>query len=263
MTKLQLAVFIAAVALLALLYLGFDRKPKTVKDAEKTRVLAVESTDINILLAEAKKTLKVEEANTVLVLEQQLALADNDSLKSNALKELSGGWYRIGKYALAGYFAQQVAELEDTEDAWSIAGTSYAICVQKVEDEKTKQFCTNRAAEAFENATSVNPANLQHQVNLSLVYLENPPKQNPMQGVQILLDLNKKYPKDVLVLLTLARQGMRTGQYEKATERLSNILAIEPDNVDANCLLAQVYEQLNRPQEAQPYINRCKSLIEK
>lgn len=263
MTKSQLVAVVVAAVFFVILYLGFDRKPSTVKEAEKTRILAIESTDINILLAEAKKTLKVEEANTILVLEQQLALADVDSLKSKALKELSGGWYRLGKYALAGYFAQQVAELEDTEGAWSIAGTSYAICVQKVSDDKTKQFCTNRAADAFENATSINPTNLQHQVNLSLVYLENPPKQNPMQGVQILLDLNKKHPQDVLVLLTLARQGIRTGQYEKAVERLSSILAIEPSNVDANCLLAQVYEQLNRPQEAQPYINRCKSLIEK
>ncbi len=259
MTKLQIAVILASILLFGVLYLGFDRKPKEVKAAEKVRSLEVESTSINVLLNEAKKDLEVEASNTILVLEQQLSL-QQDSTKTSVLKELSGAWYRLGKYAIAGYYAQDIAEQEDTEEAWSIAGTTYAICVQRAEEEKIKQFCSSRAANAFENATSIAPDNLRHKVNLSLVYVENPPPENPMKGIQMLLDLNRSNPNDVLVLLTLARQGMRTGQFDKAAERLQKVVSIEPNNLDANCLLAQVYEQLGKTDAAQQFVEQCKIL---
>lgn len=259
MTKLQIGVLLGAMVLLGVLYFGFDRKPQEIRAAEKTRSLEVESTNISVLLKDAKENLKVEDSNTILVLEQQLATQE-DSTDTSILKELSGAWYRIGEYAISGYYAQQVAEKEDTEQAWSIAGTSYAICVQRSETEKVKEYCTNRAANAFENATSIAPDNSQHKVNLSLVYVENPPAENPMKGIQMLLDLNRNNPNDVLVLLTLAKQGMRTGQFEKASERLQKVLSIQSDNIDANCLLAQIYEQLGQLSAAQPYIEKCKVL---
>ena len=70
MSKLQLIVVASAVVLFFGLYFGVDTKPRKQKDVEKTRSLASESADINVLLRDAKASkVSKEEANVVLALE--------------------------------------------------------------------------------------------------------------------------------------------------------------------------------------------------
>lgn len=260
MTKLQWLVIILGVVLFCVLYFGLDTKSSKIKAVEKSRLLTTETTSVQNLLQEAKAKLAPEQAGIVLAIEQRLEQATQDSLKVAMFKELSGAWYKLKYPEIAGFYAEEVASLEDTEESWSIAGTTYALCVQQTKDEKVKSYCTQRAIQAFESASSINAANTQHKVNLALVYVENPPSENPMKGVQMLLDLNKTYPEDILVLLTLARQGIRTGQFDKATERLKKVLSIDANNRDAFCLLSQILEQQGKQAEAASYSEKCKNL---
>jgi len=261
MTKLQLSVILSAIALFFALYFGCDTKPPEQEAIERSRSLAIESTDISTLRSEARKTLSPAAASNILVLEQQLEGITTDSNKVAALEELSSAWFSAGHPAIAGYYAEEIANITGTEEAWSIAGTTYAIGAQRAEDTKVRSFSSNRAIQALENAISLNPQNTQHKVNLALVYAEDPPQDNPMRGVQMLLDLNQKEPENVFVLLALARLAIRTGQYERAATRLETILQQEPSNAQAICLLADVYQNLGRA-EAQTVQERCASLTE-
>ena len=125
----------------------------------------------------------------------------------------------------------KVAELENTEQAWSIAGTTMTLGLKNADQEKIKKFCSKNAIKAFENAISMDPENVQHRTNLAICYAEYPSQDNPMQGIMMLLDLNKKHPDNVGVLITLARFGMQTGQFEKVQGRLQKVLSLEPDNL--------------------------------
>jgi len=260
MTKLQWLVILIGLVLFGVLYFGFDTKPSKIKTAEQSRALATETTSIQNLLQEAKVKLKPDEAGNILAIEQKLDQAAVDSAKISSFKALSGAWYRLKYPEIAGFYAEEAATLENSEDAWSIAGTTYVLCLQQSSDNKIRSYCTQRAVGAFENAISINATNTQHRVNLAMVYIENPPTENPMRGVQLLLDLNKSNPNDILVLLTLAKQGIRTGQLDKAKERLNSVLAIESNNKDANCLLAQILEQQGNQVEAARYGQKCKDL---
>ena len=192
LNKIQLLTVGAAILLFAILYFGCDTKPVTQKAIEKERALSVESTNIEALLLEAKATLQANVASNILALEKQMNDATEDSLQIGFMKELSGEWYRAEHPAIAAFYAEQIAEKTATEDTWSIAGTTYTICLQRSEVEKVRSFCTNRAIAAYENAISLNPTNVAHQTNLALVYTENPPQENPMKGILMLVDLNKK-----------------------------------------------------------------------
>jgi Tfp pilus assembly protein PilF len=55
----------------------------------------------------------------------------------------------------------------------------------------------------------------------------------------------------------LARFGMRTGQYEKAEERLKSALALDPEQRRLHCLMAEVQTQLNKPGVAAEYQAKC------
>lgn len=251
MTKLQWIVIFSAIGLFFLLYFGCDTKPEKQQLLEKTRALQAESTDVSVLLRDAKAKLSSSQNGRIFLLEQELNQSEEDSLRSGTLQRLSGTWFDLGYPAIAGYYAQEIAETAGTEESWSIAGTTYTICVQRAEEVKVKEYCTGRAIRSFESAMSLNPDELAHQVNLALVYTENPPADNPMRGVLMLRELNDAHPNNVLVMNTLARLAIKTGQFDRAIQRLERSLELEPENQNTICLLATVYTNAGTGYESQ------------
>ena len=112
---------------------------------------------------------------------------------------------------------------------------------------------------AFQNAASLNPTNIEHTINLALCYTENPPADNPMKGTLLLLNLEKANSGNIPVNIQLARLGIKTGQFDKAIARLEKILAKEPDNKRAVCLLAEAYSKSNNAKSAE-LVRKCEML---
>jgi len=242
MTKLQWTVILSAIGLFFLIYFGCDTKARKQQLLEKTRALQAESTDVSVLLKDAKATLSSSQNGRIFLLEQDLSQVEEDSSRVAQLQRLSGTWFDLGYPAISGFYAQEVAELLGTEESWSIAGTTYTICLQRVTEAKVKDYCSGRALRSFENAISLAPDEMAHQVNLALVYTEYPPADNPMRGILMLRELNDAHPNNVLVMNTLARLAIRTGQFDRAIQRLERSLELEPDNQNTICLLATAYK---------------------
>lgn len=257
MTKLQLGVIASALLLFFVLYFGCDTKPKRQQQIEKSRALTAESTDVSLLLDEAKKKLSPVQVAELEVKERLIDDTSVDSSKVSVLKQLSGAWYELGFPDIAGYYAQNVAEVVNTDTAWSIAGTTFLLCMQQTEEAKVKSFCSGRAVQAFENAISLAPEEVRHRVNLALCYTEVPPTDNPMRGITMLLELNREHPNSVVVLNQLARLAIKTGQFEKAVERLEHALSVEPDNTNANCLMAQALQGAGQAERAKAFAAKC------
>jgi tetratricopeptide (TPR) repeat protein len=259
MTKMQYLVVGSVLGLFLVLYLGCETKPPGQGQVEKTRILEAEVTDVNLLIRAAHDQIPPDQMSTIQAIQQELVKATQDSVRIELLKQLSGRWYDNNQPAIAGHYAQEIAELEPSEQAWSIAGTTYAICVQKSEDQKVKTFCNQRAIRAFENAISLDPNNVKNQVNLALTYTEMPPANEPMKGVMMLRELEQAFPTSTLVLNSLARLAIRTGQYEKAVQRLEQALQLEANNKNTICLLAQAYAGAGNQAQASAYEQRCRA----
>ncbi len=257
MSKLQLITLSAAVLLLLVLMFAFDTKPDKQAAVEQTRALRAESTDISSLLKTAKEDLPEREATSILLMEQALDQAANDSIRVANLEQLSRKWFDLGHPEISGHFAEVLAETSNTEEAWSIAGTTYAIGVQRATSAKVKTYCNGRAVQAFENAISINPQETAHKLNLALCYTEFPPKDNPMKGILMLIDLNKKYPDDTAVLSNLGRLAIQTGQFEKAVQRLERVVNLEPNNTRAYCLLVEAYRGLGNTVQVEAMKAKC------
>jgi tetratricopeptide (TPR) repeat protein len=259
MTRNQSILIGFSVLLFLGLYFGAKTKTSEIKTAEKTRALNSESTDIGALLMDAKPDLTPLQTAELFSLEDRLSKANEDTTLISVYKDIASTWYKNKRADISGYYAVKVAELEDTEDAWSIAGTTMLLGLKNASKEKIKKFCSQNAVKAFENAISLNPDNVQHRTNLAICYAEYPSSKNPMQGIMMLLELNKEYPENVGVLLTLARFGMQTNQFEKVEGRLQKVLSIEPDNKAANCLMVEALAKLDKLVEAGPYQAKCSS----
>lgn len=256
MTKLQIVSVVSAVLLFIVLYFGCDTVSSEQQRIGEDRKPAMVSTDISVLLKNAAEKLDPTQTGVIEMLDAQVEAAQ-DSTKFDFLKQLSGKWYEFGQPAIAGFYAQTIAETDNSEESWSIAGTTYSICLQRSEEQKVRDYCYQNAVQSFENAVSVNPDNPQHKVNLAVLYTENPPPQNPMKGILMLRELTEKYPKDASVLVNLGRLAIKTSQFDKAIERLSQALTLEPTNRQAICFIARAYDAKGDQANAELYGKRC------
>ncbi len=262
MSHAQWGVVAVAGALVILLFFGFDTKSDKQNEIIKSNELAGTKIEISKVIEAAKESLNAQDLKRIQFLELTLEASElGNEQRSEALKQLSSEWFRLRRPLIAGHYAEAVAEYEQNGNAWGIAGTTYLSGI-KSKDVLVKNGSFAGAIRSLENAISLDPDTIRHRVNLALAYTESPPKNNPMKGIQILLSLNERYPENVVVLNTLARLAIRTGQYGKAVERLEKALTIDSKNITANCLLADAYEQ-SRDARAPEQRNKCELLTTK
>ncbi|MBK8737205.1 MAG: tetratricopeptide repeat protein [Saprospiraceae bacterium] len=92
-----------------------------------------------------------------------------------------------------------------------------------------------------------------------MVYVDKPLTDNPMKGILMLRDLNTKYPNNADVNIQLAKLAIRTGQFDKAVERLEKALALSPQTLSINCLLAEAYNGNGNIEKAKVAMQKCKN----
>lgn len=251
-----LAIIVSILATL-LLWLGCDTKTPDQKKAVADRALNMEVTSAQNILLEAKKQLSRDQLPIIDALNVELDNATDDLAKAEVYKRMSSIWYDFGHPILAGHYADKVAQAINSENAWSIAGTTYLLGIKNTADKKLRDYASSKAHTAFDNAISINPENVDHKINKALCLVENPVT-NPMEGIMMLLDLNKEFPREVKVLQQLARLGIKTNQWDKAIERLTTALEVDPDNINTHCLLVEAYLGKGDTAAADKHKQRCK-----
>lgn len=257
MKKQQYLALLAAAVLFLGLYLGFDTKPSGQHKIEQSRAIQGEATSFETILADAREHLGETERVAAEELDKKFDAATNDTERAEALKQLSGFWYRTGNRAVAGGFAEKVAEIESTDAAWSVAGATYFQALQASDNPILRQYCAGRAVKAFESAASLAPDDPEHRVNIALVHAEQPSADNPMQAVLLLRELEAKYPNEPAVYNALGRLAIKTGQWERALQRLEKAYQLDPANPNTPCLLAKAYEGAGNTAKAEEFADLC------
>ena len=236
--------------------LAMRTKPNELIEREKTRALNLQSTDVQSLRLEAASSLSSSNKARIQILESELSEAE-EADKVDIYKDLSSVWYDADEVGIAGYYAEQIAIANQDAASWGIAGTTYGICIKRSQKDKEKSLCLSKALEALENAISLAPNQIDYQLNRAIILAENPPSDNPMHGVKLLLDLNKNFPKNVSVINNIARFALQTNQFDKAEQRLLGALELEPKNKATNCLLVQLYQAIGENSKMELYRPNC------
>lgn len=206
----------------------------------------------------ALEHLDPQSANALQSLEAKLK-DTQDPLSQVALyKELSAFWYQRNEPLLSAIAAERVAFIEKADSSWSVAGALFYNANVGAVDSATRVFAAKKALNAFETASQLAPQTPEHQVNLALVYAENPQPDNPMKAVMLLRELEQKYPDNPAVYNALGRLAIKTSQWDRAIQRLEKAYALDPKNPNTPCLLAQAYSRAGRDAEAKTFADLCK-----
>ncbi len=261
MTRSQWFLILGSLLLFVVLFFGFSLKDRSVKKNVKIESIDLNKTFNETAFLDSLKNIDLSLAKNIDSLQNLVEKTSDVFSKSNKLKEISSLWFKSKQILASAIVAEKVAILENKDNSWSIAGANYFEVLKNEQDESKRAFITEKSAFCFEKASLLNPSDVSHKVNTALCYTENPPKDNPMKGILLLRELNDKNPNNPLVLTNLGRLAIKTGQFDKAIERLSAVLKIDSNNPKANCLIAEAYRGVNDIPKAMNYDKKCQQLL--
>ncbi|MEY3248249.1 MAG: hypothetical protein RL742_292, partial [Bacteroidota bacterium] len=134
MNKSQIAVITGAVVLFAGLYFGFDTKPRTPRPAGAPTEMPTAATSAESVREKARGRLSPEQSAALAQKENAVETAAEKPAKLEALKALSGWWYAAGEIPTASLVAEEVAVLDQSDAAWSVAGASFFNGLRQTQD---------------------------------------------------------------------------------------------------------------------------------
>ncbi len=262
MKKPQVFVVIIALALLGLLYFvaprsNNEQKPLTSNSTEN------QSVTNQSVINDAKTSLSAEFKISLLSLENQLNRSKNTADSLLYTQKLARFWAdsanRLSPYL---YYTYSAALLENSEKSLTFAAQ------QLIDNLITPDappallpWMAGNAKVLLEKALEINPNNDSAIINLGACFLFGNISDNPMQGILKVKQVVDKNPQNAYGQFILALGGKKSGQYDKAIERLLIVVELQPSNLEAMVHLAECYELANKKEDAIQWYTKVKDLV--
>lgn len=176
--------------------------------------------------------------------------------KANAAKVLAAKWDDVEQTIPSALYLEIVANKQKSLDSWLAAGGSLMKAFDTTQDSIMSPVLLQKANVAYTNAVALDSANLEAKTGLGITIVNG--MGAPMSGIAMLLDVVKKDPKNIRANMSLGTFAIKSGQFDKAITRFTEIIAMRP-SPDAYFYLATAYENLGKNQEAvDAYLNSKK-----
>lgn len=125
-------------------------------------------------------------------------------------------------------------------NSWELAGSNFVNLLSDPRlDTSLVADISEYAIRSFEKSISLDSNNIGSKLKLAQCYLQLTNK--PMDGVQLLLGVVRKDSTNIEAQLLLAKFGLMSGQLEKVGQRLEKVLSLQPQNIDALLMRAEMY----------------------
>ena len=255
----QIAVLVLiAVLVTALFSLNIKglQKEEASKPTPAAKEQAVVALSLEQVSESAKQTINASLAAEITTLETALKNADEPS-KLALYKQLAQKWDDVNVAIPSAFYKELVAQTESSYENWVLAGDQLTTAYQTTQDSTSQPTLVQKAITAYQTALKLNPASLNAKTGLGSAYVSG--TANPMQGIQLLLEVVKEDPKNVKANTNLGLFSMRSGQFDKAVARFKTVIEQKPDP-EAWFYLATSYENLGQNKDAILAFEKSKEL---
>ncbi len=248
MKKQQLILLVGGSLIIAsLLFFG---KTVAKKDASAmggaSKPSAAAAFNINKYIQDAKANLTVSQQNYVNLLENSISRGNVLAQQIKVYNQLATFWEdSVHQHELYNFYSSQSAKLVNSEKNLTFAAQLMLADLRNESDPAKRGWKAEQAIDLFERAIVLNPDNANLQVGLGSCYVfgkgmaGNP--QETMKGIQQLLQVIRKDSLNMQAQLVLGIGGVISTQYDKAIDRLLNVLKNQPGNLEAISWLADAY----------------------
>ena len=232
-----------------------------------------EDLSVDSILALAKKQLSTEQVMRINTLENSISRGDVKNQQLKVYDQLARFWGDSARiFEPYAWYKAELARLEYSEKSLTFAAHLFLENLQQNSDPHMVKWKAMQAKDLFERALKINPDNDSSKVGLGACYLFGNISAAPMEGINKIREVINKDSSNTFAHITLAKGSMISGQYDKAVDRLLTVTRLEPNNLEAILMLADVYERtgdkeaaVNWYQVSLKYISRpeARSEIEK
>jgi len=192
-------------------------------------------------------------------LDQQLAeyRAAAPAARPAVAMNLAARYATVQRFDSAGYYLTTVAETQPSEKAWQRAADAYYQAYSFATTPERRELLGKEARSLYDKVLAINANNLDAKTNLGMAYMSS---DNPVKGIGLLREVLEADPRNQKVLYNLGILAIQSNQYDRAAERLGQLVAINPNSVEGQFYLGVSLARLRRTAAAEAAFNKAKSL---
>jgi len=261
--KQQLVLLSGGLILLVLLYFFGNTTPpstnSTVVNSGNTTSGTITTAD---LLNAAKKNLSAQQLSQLVQLENSVVRGDVKEQKIRIYRQLASYWQdSLHNQEIAAYYFGESAKLENSEKNINFAARLLLQYVTSEENPAMQTWLATNAKALFEQSLQINPNNDSVQVELGACYLFGNISSTPMDGILKIKQVTDRDSNNMYAQLMLGLGDIKSGQYDKAIERLQLVAKKEPDNLQAVFNLAETFERKGDKSNAVAWYRKVENMI--
>lgn len=196
------------------------------------------------ILFHVKETLTPAQIQWMNDLEQSVIRGDVKKQKLDVFHQLAHFWKDSARifepYAL---YEAEAARLENSEKSLTFAAHLFLENLRNEENDRIKKWKALQAKDLFERSLSLNDKNDSSIVGLGACYIFGNIAENPMEGISKVRQVVERDSTNIFAQLVLGHGSLISGQYDRAIDRFGKVLTINPQNLEAILMMAEVYER--------------------
>lgn len=265
MKKQQLVLVIGgAILFSSLFFFGKTINPNKAKQAP-TEHSANDGHDHSInftdILSKAKSNLPVDKLHKLEAIENKLQKSSKDE-QIHVFHRLASFWKdSVGVFEPYIYYTAEAAKLDNSEKSLTFAAQLFIDNLFDEANPSMQNWLATNGKVLLEKALEINPNNDSSKIGIGACYLFGNISDNPMEGIMQVKAIVDKNPNNLYAQWVLALGSKKSGQYDKAIERLLIIVNHQPNNLAAALHLAECYELNHNNVEAIKWYKQIKNVI--
>lgn len=215
-------------------------KPASAPGAETAKL------DFPAMLAIAKQKITPAQLAYVTHLEHAVVRGDVQTQQIQAYKELAAFWGDTAKiFVPYAEYTALAAELENSEKSLTFAANLFFDDLQSVQEAPLRSWEADQAKDLFSKVLAIDPGNDSAKVSLGSCYIfgGSGSPQETMQGILKIREVAQRDSNNTYAQYMLGMAGIVSGQTDRAIERFQTVLRHDPDNLDVQMRLADLYEE--------------------
>ena len=237
------------------------RKKPTRSTVSATQTLLPALTTDSILSL-AKKQLAPDKLNELRTIESNQPVSTANSEKLEYYHSLAHFWSEKGGiFEPYAWYEAEAARLENSQKSLNFAARLFLENLQQDNDPERIRWKALQAKDLFERSLKINPDNDSARIGIGACYLFGNISPAPMEGIAMIREVAEKDSTNVYAQMMLARGSVISGQYDKAITRLLTINRLEPNNLEAILMLADLYERMKKNEDAIRWYSKSLDLI--
>ena len=196
------------------------------------------------ILFHVRETLSPAQITWMNDLEQSVIRGDVKKQKLDVLHQLAHFWKDSAMiFEPYAWYEAEAARLENSEKSLTFAAHLFLENLRNEENDRVKRWKAFQAKDLFERSLRINDKNDSSIVGLGACYIFGNIADNPMEGISKVRQVAERDSSNIFAQLVLGHGSLISGQYDRAIDRFARVLTINPQNLEAILMMAEVYER--------------------